>query len=486
MKRVLYVTAALVGMGLLYQGFIVDDAFIFLTYAKHLANNGQIAFNLGEPVNAISSPLWFLMTFAVFLVSDFLGSTELPALGIRILSGAFTWWAAYMFVVLVKRIVRNGVLRILATVLFFANPWLWRWAFSGMETGLALAVVVTSLVMYESEKPLLKMWSPLILLTFGTLTRPELTLLSLLFFGHYLYTNLVDKKPLRLKVLAASLGISLLPVIVWLAYIESKMTSILPQTAAAKKGAISSLEAASYLSMVLFSSQSVAIVIITASTVVLLGQYARRASNESSFNAIYLRRIVFYTLPVIVLSSAYISLGYIPLSRYLLPFTPFLVVLSIIVLDWASRELSIQNLSLKRFAYTLATVSAVLWAIVTFGRVLPASSGKRELAYKEIGTWLNQNSSKEAKIASTEIGVLGYYSNRYIVDLSGLVLPEQLTPLRDDRSTLLRMVKPDYTLGQFEDDGVEYLPLMTLESVPHTASLDPSTEMITLYKAKWR
>jgi hypothetical protein len=39
----------------------VDDVYIYVRYARNLAEHGQLAFNLGQPVEGFSSPLWVLL-----------------------------------------------------------------------------------------------------------------------------------------------------------------------------------------------------------------------------------------------------------------------------------------------------------------------------------------------------------------------------------------------------------------------------------------
>ena len=105
------VSAVFVLIGILYRNFTIDDAFIFLVYARHLATTGQMAFNLGEPVNAISSPLWFCISFLGYKLSSPLGSLDMPVLVMRLASGVFTWTAACLFVVLAFRLLSSAALR---------------------------------------------------------------------------------------------------------------------------------------------------------------------------------------------------------------------------------------------------------------------------------------------------------------------------------------------------------------------------------------
>src|SRR5688500_11031904 len=39
-----------------YWGFTADDAYIAARYAENLVNHGELSFNLGEKINALTSP----------------------------------------------------------------------------------------------------------------------------------------------------------------------------------------------------------------------------------------------------------------------------------------------------------------------------------------------------------------------------------------------------------------------------------------------
>jgi hypothetical protein len=50
--------------------------------------------------------------------------------------------------------------------------------------------------------------------------------------------------------------------------------------------------------------------------------------------------------------------------------------------------------------------------------------------YRAVGKWLQANTSTSAKVGALEVGIIGYYANRPMVDFAGLIQPdvaEQLT-----------------------------------------------------------
>jgi hypothetical protein len=67
--------------------------------------------------------------------------------------------------------------------------------------------------------------------------------------------------------------------------------------------------------------------------------------------------------------------------------------------------------------------------------------------YKNIGIWLNQNTEKNAKIALVEIGTIGWYSDRPIIDILGLVNPLNARFIGERKfEEWLNHYSPDYIL----------------------------------------
>jgi hypothetical protein len=44
--------------------------------------------------------------------------------------------------------------------------------------------------------------------------------------------------------------------------------------------------------------------------------------------------------------------------------------------------------------------------------------------YRQIGEWLRSETPPEATVGTLEVGIIGYYSQRTMIDFSGLVQPE--------------------------------------------------------------
>jgi arabinofuranosyltransferase len=119
---------------------------------------------------------------------------------------------------------------------------------------------------------------------------------------------------------------------------------------------------------------------------------------------------------------------------------------------WMLITFGITVLSKHLARYGYARFVPILLGLWIAGNQLSATM--RELTmersphiYRSIGTWLRTNTPPDAQIAAVEVGALGYYSKRYIIDIIGLVSPKNAGYLaRRDMRGWLTSYSPDYIL----------------------------------------
>jgi len=117
----------------LFRGFVIDDSFITMRYAQHLAEGHGIVWNVGEePVEGFTSFLWVVVLALPHVIAP--GAVEAIARGGGLL--AVTGLGVWLFRVLAARsgtfAAAVAVLPLLAGTPFAIN------SVSGMETGLAI------------------------------------------------------------------------------------------------------------------------------------------------------------------------------------------------------------------------------------------------------------------------------------------------------------------------------------------------------------
>ena len=64
----------------------------------------------------------------------------------------------------------------------------------------------------------------------------------------------------------------------------------------------------------------------------------------------------------------------------------------------------------------------------------------------DVALWLHDNTPPNARIAAHDIGAIGYWAQRPLLDLAGLINPEVIPVMRDEARLLEYIVdhKPDY------------------------------------------
>jgi hypothetical protein len=218
-------------------GYIEDDAFIHLEFARSLSEGRGFSFN-GLVVNGDTAPLWVMLLATVH--SSGLGwivsAKLLGGVGVIIaLSGV--WRVASDISGSTKRAQSLPILAVLLTAL---NPYFVHWSFSGMESVSALGVSLWALwAVFSAATP---SWSRLaigaLLLSIAPLLRPELLLLSgvagcALLYKAWRMPGVQSQRMLFMVFFAILMA---LPTVLWSAYAFEALGSIMPSTNAAKRG----------------------------------------------------------------------------------------------------------------------------------------------------------------------------------------------------------------------------------------------------------
>ena len=117
----------------------IDDAYIFLAYARNLAKSGIFAFNPGEPSYGFSSPAWVLLLAGMSRITTipvgvFLSNLLGVVLCVLSSLAAWTIWEEVG--------QRPSSRNLVFTSILFSGPWFFTvWFIFGMETGLAVVSI---------------------------------------------------------------------------------------------------------------------------------------------------------------------------------------------------------------------------------------------------------------------------------------------------------------------------------------------------------
>ncbi len=416
-------------------GFPLDDAWIHQTYARNLALRGEWAFLPGVRSAGSTAPLWtfllaigykfFTQPYAWAFLLGFGGLLGTALLGEGLFRAEMPLWKS----------------RIPWIALFLAGEWHLVWAaVSGMETTLYAAMILA--VFWLLRRQTKAFWAAGALAGLAVWVRPDgVTLIGPVLFVIVLSAPTWRARTLRiLPALAAfSVGVGL-----YLLFNRLSAASWLPNTFYAKQA-----EYAIYQQFPLWQRFfSLAGLPLVGTGVLLLP-----GAVFSVWHAYRDRRWVLLSMAIWWLGYTLLYAVRLPVTyqhgRYLMPAMPVFFVLGAV---GTARLLSGARLN-GRLGFVLKRVwalsAAAAW-IVFVG--IGARGYAEDVAIIETemvsaAHWINKNTPADALIAVHDIGAIGYYSQRNLIDLAGLVSPEVIPFIRDE----------DQLAEYMDARGVDYL-----------------------------
>jgi hypothetical protein len=471
---------------------VVDDTFIHLQYATNLAAAGELSFNRGDPTYGATSPLW------VGILALFARAGADLLVWCRILS----WLFAAASIVLVYRISAAAGGRpwtpVAAALMLASEAWFVRWSAVGMET--SFAVFMTLVVVDLARDAGRSAGRSALLgaaLFLAALSRPEALLLVPLAAGAFLFAKGTARRFTFLLVFVPLFA-------AWLYVIHRHTGTYFPLTAGAKQGAIefSPLVFRRALIPARIMGATLLLPWIAILAGLAAGAFRRRSLGYYLSETGSLREepgVLLMLLWVFALPAAYVMLDFQVLSRYLVPVVPAVIVLGMT----AWRKLvagATANARMRRAAIAIFTSLAILQSVVFYELVVVpptrAFSQALETMLGGMGRWLEKNTPADALVAAADIGAIGYYSHRRILDLGGLVNPEINRMRREidvDRiieEGLYLRFGPDYLVDRnaFPErfsgrviEGVRFEAVMKGE-VPNLGIRKPEPVMYVLYR----
>jgi hypothetical protein len=167
----------------------------------------------------------------------------------------------------------------------------------------------------------------------------------------------------------------------------------------------------------------------------------------------------------VLLTAAYLILNVPSYHWYYSPYIASFILLSSVGLGYVFKG-NCSNLIKKLIPTCLAVVgvSLVIFQIPeTIVRI--RNSKPQYLEYKKIGTWLKYNTAPDSDIAVMEIGTIGYYSHRKLIDILGLVTPGNARYIGEKRyDEWLTDYQPRYILTRDPTDPLEVAAARALRS----------------------
>jgi hypothetical protein len=402
--------------GYVWQGYQLDDALIYLRYIKNFHEGHGLVYNPGERFNGLTSPFF---TFVILLTSFFYENLQLLSV---VISALFLFATAYFSAKLFARSQYGGLITIILIVSFK-----YFYTTIGMETTLFLFLIVLSLYLYKIDSDFF-----VITLALLVITRTAGIFLAAPICIDYLIRF---KKIPKRSYLVSGLVIVALPFI----FNKWYYGDFLAVTGSAKIGqGKSGFWGYGWISLqvdslfVFFSNlRSIA--------------YALLALAGLGFILLRNNRIAILSLIFVLLLLGFYGLLNIPNYHwYYAPFFLFSLIFASFAIEW---------LTLKCWqAKGIAPKSLVILALIIpmslyFKNTMPWESNGRHESYAQIGMWLKANTPPNVSVAMVEVGTVGWYADRHIIDILGLTNPYNADFIaKGDADSWPIHYQPDYIL----------------------------------------
>lgn len=455
------------GLVLLYvgragEGYPLDDSWIHQVYGRNLADYGEWAFIPDEPSAASTAPLYtvLLATGYALNISHFVWTHLLGGVAL-ILTGVL---GANM----ARRISNEQVWTPLFVGLAMIGAWHLIWAsVSGMET--MLFSMFTLLLMWLAWRELdeRSVQQTHIILrgamfgfvtSLAVLTRPEGAMLAGI-IG--LIMLIVRPQGNWRNVIVWGVGAMLGFIVLMIPYVIQNLEltdGILPATSDAKYAQhLVIIQEKTYFQRLLIMT----VPIIAGGQLLLLPgivQYVSRRVRDlrSKPQNLLLLIPLFWSVGLIALYAARLPAGY-QHGRYMIPILPSLIVMGVVgvshlILATNDDE---RDFSLGRLLSRGVGLSAI-GAFAYFGTILGSEVYATDVAIINeemvtVAQWIDENIPPDELLAVHDIGAVGYFASRPIVDIAGLLNPDVI-PFIDDEEPLW---------AYMEEQGARYLMAFT-------------------------
>ncbi len=425
-------------LGILLGGMTFDDPFVTYRYARNLRNGLGLVYNQGESVLSTTAPL-----YAVLLAAGTWLTADLPLLSNTLGVAAMLIGAICLYL-----LCRNSGMRlagVVASLLYLTAPLLW--LSLGFETALYLALVLAAFHSYDTRR----LSRTAVFLALALMIRNDGIIPIVVVGLHYV----VSRRSLPWRSMAIGVGLAG----PWFLYLTMLFGTPLPITLAAKAAQArlgvtgfyahtTFLQGAAILARGYFDQSWLYVTLVAA---LILGILSTRQQPR-------LWPIIAWAL---LYAAGYVALGVAPYHWYYAPLIPALVV----VAGVGAQTLAIRVPSPRsRLILSIAVVMILVLpqlvsnahigqALRQPGAVPPDAVEYKVLpeakvnVYRRVGEWLNQETPPDATVGVTEVGVIGYYAQRTMVDFLGLLRPAVIEALRAGHMHwALFHYQPDYVV----------------------------------------
>lgn len=434
--------------------FPLDDPWIHLTFAKNLAHYFSFSYFKNEMVTAGStSPLYTLILSLMFFISD----NEMYisyVLGLLFFAGSSFAFYKLCNVEFDKEII----FALICTGIFIFDKWMNFIAGSGMETTMYIMILILCAYFYRKRSP-----APFaVMLGLIMWTRPDGVAFIFAVIVDYILVSYYSKDQINLilfsgndlkKIFFIFAGI----VGLYLLMNYALSGSLLPNTYNAKLTYYSpefrsrydflKYEVWEYFK---YGNYYVVMIGFIAALLKLFFDIYKKTYNQNTLYIVFIFALIFIY---------WLKLPYAHrFGRYMMPLIPFFILVATI----GFRDLA--KIINKYTDNALFSKSLFyIWAGIIFFMGAKNYDETKDLYASQCkyiydrqvmaAKWLKTNTNENDIIATHDVGAIGFYSDRKIVDVAGLVTPDLISKIND-------VSYVDYMTKYLKDKGVTYVAFL--------------------------
>ncbi|MEO6939048.1 MAG: hypothetical protein ABI444_02760 [Candidatus Kapaibacterium sp.] len=449
-------------------GAPLDDVYIHCRFAQNLLRGEGFAFNPGHPLSADTSPLWVVLIAIGGLVTSHLEvvAVALSAIFYLLISPGVYRTARDLFGLGERWSFVAGLVTVICSRLLWS-------AASGMEV--TLAALLMLLVVEEHIRGIGKgAIRPRegVLLGLGFLVRPEFAFLGVLCYTDWIWLGY--KKRAQLSRLPATVLWTLLLTLPYIFYVYRISGSFVSHSSVVQGAHVSLLPNWEYLwfALRIYASNNVmAFLLLAIGSLTLIKQDKGRVAV-----------LLVIGLPIL---QAFVAPQFRHHGRYFFPVFPVMILLACVAASKYSEKIGRVIIALL-----------LLGGLVEAGRwILIESEAVRNIndQHLAIVDWANHNAKPSDVFAVDDVGALAYFTDRPLIDLTGLMTPE-IFALQSDQNAVWKKARQmganmfiiynrlNPTFYQAHQDSLELLNAFTVR-LPLVSAADTTMRIYRLKEA---
>lgn len=409
-----------------YLNTLGDDSFIYRRLIDNFLETGRIEYNPGEPCHAMTSAIYFFLMTGLTRVFGWEAARYL----ISPFSHVFAVWALYG---LGRRLIRSKAVLWVVLVAILVDPFYLRWFWAGWEMSFKIGAAAFAIwrLLVAGEKGGWRAGGLAgLAMAFAVLTRPEMLYLAGL-GAVYLAARRFRAPQGGAMVGMAGYGAALfVGVLPWMLFAKLYFGWALPHTVHAKASGFMTweyLQAFGPRFMQIMFVPALPLYLALAAVFVAVVRKGGRLGGERPWRVLDPRDFLLVGLWG-SMAAGYLLRGVYVDGIKLGLFSPFVLLSVGAMLDMGLRWL---GWGAPRSACYAGGAMILLLSVGIQARVFyrfsswnPRYAQGDDVHFIEFARRIRELTPPDARIGISELGVVGYYSERYMVDYVGLATPQ--------------------------------------------------------------